>query len=441
VQILEADFRAVPPQVQGHLNWYVLTSPSLQQLEFGTANGSRSLELVGNHDPLPFVNLLLSAVGGSAPIATLVDVPLCQTTALAFANTLMINKDKLQNVSIDFPLEEEEDDDDDDVETLVRQSLAPAIAQALKRSNLESLGLNWMEHDRFSTGEAFFPALPGFLPSSLRLLEFSNFVDSDVIAPAIAAMIRQSEGNMDSILFSFCKFQDDNFRRILVALQQENLKVLHYGYLHTGTAPAFAQSIATFGCLNELGVGFHEDVQAFELFCEELAPTATLKTLDVQLFKLHDAPTLKRFLQALAVALPKLPNLRSITTVYTYGAPSVLETVPGEFLTALEAHQHLTDWTPRIRLANNQQLLMEYYLLRNRFRDQLTASKPVMLEAFRALNRDNGKSNPALSCTLVKDTLISRNDWFRIGFDDGRPLPPPAEKAPVVRRYQKGLLF
>ena len=228
---------------------------------------------------------------------------------------------------------------------------------------------------------------------------------------------------------------DENFHRIQGALQRAkpNLKVLHYGYLHSGTAPNFAQSIASFGCLEELGVGFCDDLEAFELFCEELPHTATLKTLGVQLNFKHDAPTMGRFLRALAVALRKLPNLGSITMVYLYVATPVLENVPSEFLAALKAHDHLVDLPRRIRFGNP---LVEYYLRRNRFRDRLASTKPVMLEAFRAL--DDG--NP-ISCTLVKETLCSRDDWLRNGVDEGRPVPPAVKEAPIIRRYQKGLLF
>jgi len=293
-----------------------------------------------------------------------------------------------------------------------------------------------MEHEQFSTGEAFFPAFPGCLPASLRLLELSNFVESDVAAGAIAGMIEQSERHLDSILFSFCKFEDENFDRIQGALQgaKPNLKVLHYGYLHSGTVPNFAHSIATFGCLEELGVGFCDDLEAFELFCEELPHTTTVKTLDVQLNLFSDEdPTMSRFLRALAVAVRKLPNLGSITMVYLWSRTPVVENVPSEFLAALKAHDHLVDLPRRIRFGNP---LVEYYLRRNRFRDRLASTKPVMLEAFRAL--DDG--NP-ISCTLVKETLCSRDDWLRNGVDDGRPLPPPAKVAPIIRRYPKGPLF
>ena len=440
VEYLHLDFRYVPPQVHGTLNRYVLFSPSLQELVFDTANGSESLDRfnrlgLNDRNPLPFANLLLSAVGGNAPIVTLKDVPLCQSTALSFTNALIINNDKLQHVSIDFPFEEPSDEEEG-VETLIQQSLAPEVARALGQSNLVSLSLNWLEHELFSTGEAFFPSLPGCLPLSLRQLELSNFVDSDLVATAIADMIEQSGCNLDSILLSFCMFEDDNFHRILGALQRAKpyLKVLHYGYLHCGTAPILARSMATFGCLEELGVGFHDDVEAFELFCEALPHSATLEKLDVQLFMLHDAPTVSCFLRALAVALPKLPKLGSITTIYTHSATPVLKEVPLEFLAALEAHQHLVDFTHRIRFGKNK--LVEYYLLRNRYRDRLAAAKPIMVEAFHALD----DANP-LSCTLVKDTLCSRDDWFRKGYDQGRPMPPRAEPAPVIRRFQKGLLF
>ena len=248
-------------------------------------------------------------------------------------------------------------------------------------------------------------------------------------------MIQQSGPRLDSILFSFCRFDDENFGHIFHALEQHkanHLKVLHYGFLHKDTVPVFARSISGFHGLIELGVGFHEDIEAFELFCKELAYNVTIKTLDIQLFKLHHLKDVVRFLKALAILIPKLPNLGSITTVYTYHKTPVVENAPVELLASLDTHKNLVNFVPQIPFADT---MVQYYLTRNRFRDRLAAKKPIMIEALKALDNDN-----PIPLSLVKDTLCSRDDWLLPGVDQGKPLPSTV-KVRTFRRFQPGPLF
>jgi hypothetical protein len=47
----------------------------------------------------------------------------------------------------------------------------------------------------------------------------------------------------------------------------------------------------------------------------------------------------------------------------------------------------------------------------------------------------------AVFCTLVKDALLSRDDWLNKGVDQGQPVPMEVEGMTAFRRFLPGLLF
>ena len=436
VEKITADFRrfGMPKSAFSDLNRFIVTSPSLKEFAFGTFCGSEALQ--DENKRLPFANLLLFTASAQKTIDTLTNVPLCQSTAMSFSNALTING-KLRNVSVDFCFEQDRKPLRKTIR-LVRDHLAPDLARVISSSKLQSLSLNWMEYEDFEVGEAFFTALPGCLPPSLRQIELSNFPDSDALAAGISNLIGRSPHQLDSFMLSFCKFGDENFHRIFASMMSRRcttIKTLHYGYLHEGTAGLVAENIHSFLFLQELGVGFDEYLEAFEAFCQKLSRSESLKTLDIQLEGLDDTARMHRFLRALAIALPKLPNLQSITAVHLHHKTPLVEATPNEFLAALQSHQNLVNFIPRrVPFSDTS---VEYYLERNRYQDRLASTKPVLVEAIHEMNR----CSAPVFCTLVKDALLSRDDWLNKGVDQGQPAPMEVEDVTTFHRFLPGLLF
>lgn len=149
---------------------------------------------------------------------------------------------------------------------------------------LECLSINFSEVYYFSTGEAYFEALSGSFPVSLRQLELNNVGPLlPGITTTISLMIEQSDPNLDSFIFANCKF-GDIFPSVLRSLRTKTtLRVLHFDDLNELTTPLLSDFLNQheFPCLKELGIGIAARVNILADFGMSLQEHEGIEKIDL----------------------------------------------------------------------------------------------------------------------------------------------------------------
>ena len=382
---------------------------------------------------LQFFNRLLPVlVSGSNSVRTLTGVPLCEGTAIVLSRELERRPDFLRNLAIDIVRESL----DDNHTPTVGEHHAPRFARALKNmQKLECLSINFSEVYYFSTGEAYFRALSGSFPVSLRQLELNNVGPLLLgISTTISSVIEQSGLNLDSFIFANCKF-GDIFPSVLRSLRTKRttLRVLHFDDLNELTTPRLSDFLTRheFPCSKELGIGITARVNILTDFCMSLGEHEGIEEID-----LVDGPkdwmeckrdTLSLF-EALAVMMKKLPNLRSMSTS-DMGRDGLnfkpFKCPPSAFMEAVEKHSHLTKLSYALlrMMTPSARHKFEYFALSNQYKDHLTGSKFQVFEAFEKISKK--AQFGANVVTLAFETIRQRDDLLRDGGVSNSQEPSP----------------